>query len=730
MTLLQFIRLIMQHLKLLIIVPVIMVTMVFFLTQNPTPTFKSSTTVYTGFASGYTIETGENSRFDYQGINIAFDNLMETMKSRETREEVALKLLTTNLLADTTLEGNKTISAESHQELAEWVPSQIREQVVVMDDFDETYRRLDSMMRSNTTNHIYILLNSDNAHYGIVGLLGVKVSRLKNSDMIKLDFESDDAGICYNTLEILTSTFVSKYRDVKKGETNSVVQYFQNEVNKAQDKLDAAEARLQKFREDNKIINYYEQTKFISEQKEDLENEYQNELMKLASNIAAIENIDAKLTEKDNMLLNSKTVLDQRNKLISISTKLAQLESQQLDSTRIKEIAELTQESTRIKAELNQSINNLYASNVSVEGIHAKELVKLWLEHQILKDESEARILLYENRKKDFDITYSHFAPLGSTVKKMEREIAVAEKEYLAMLASLNSSKLKQQNIELSNNLSVLDSPFYPTEPEATKRKLLIVAAGFVGLILTLAMIILLEYLDKSIKTPQRIMEITGTTLAGGLPNLKKVKKEMSPLFIDGLSQQVINHINTQLKLREAYTRPHLVVFFSTREGEGKSFISNLLSEKLRDSGYKALMLQPKSEEQPDSPDFIGYEVPKNFSITKSVEELIEEPRDLSQYDYILLEIPAIISGKKPLNILSEADLSILVVRAGRSWNTADGLALNNFKLVSQYPPEIILNETRNEALENIIGFSPKKRSRLRVLVKKWVTQEFNVRSN
>ena len=47
-------------------------------------------------------------------------------------------------------------------------------------------------------------------------------------------------------------------------------------------------------------------------------------------------------------------------------------------------------------------------------------------------------------------------APLGATLKRIEREINVAEKEYLSLLHSLNLSKLRQQNIELSSNIKAV----------------------------------------------------------------------------------------------------------------------------------------------------------------------------------------------------------------------------------------------------------------------------------
>jgi len=61
--------------------------------------------------------------------------------------------------------------------------------------------------------------------------------------------------------------------------------------------------------------------------------------------------------------------------------------------------------------------------------------------------------------------------------KRYERQISVAEQAYIEMKRALNQAKLRQQNLEMSSNMKVLDDPSYPIEALASKRKLLILAA-------------------------------------------------------------------------------------------------------------------------------------------------------------------------------------------------------------------------------------------------------------
>jgi uncharacterized protein involved in exopolysaccharide biosynthesis len=51
----------------------------------------------------------------------------------------------------------------------------------------------------------------------------------------------------------------------------------------------------------------------------------------------------------------------------------------------------------------------------------------------------------------------------------------------------------------MSSNLKAIDPPFYPLSPNPTKRAI-IIAAAFIGGILTLAIILVMEYFDDTLK--------------------------------------------------------------------------------------------------------------------------------------------------------------------------------------------------------------------------------------
>lgn len=130
MGLIDLIRIVRKHIVLLVITPIFMAALVFLLTTNSSRKYESEMTLYTGIASGSSVEMDKS--YNYYTASIAFDNLMTIIKLRKTQEEVAIRLLTQHLMLS---EHNpKYLSHSSFEELKKITPAYIRELVKTTSD--------------------------------------------------------------------------------------------------------------------------------------------------------------------------------------------------------------------------------------------------------------------------------------------------------------------------------------------------------------------------------------------------------------------------------------------------------------------------------------------------------------------------------------------------------------------------------------------------------------------
>jgi capsular polysaccharide biosynthesis protein len=116
-------RLIKKHIILLILVPVLLGAAVAYKT---TDTYSSRTTLYTGMTSGTNVQIDQS--FNVFTTNASYDNLINIIQSRETSQEVALRLLAQHLMLGRA--NPRYISYESWDELKQMTPPAVFKLVV------------------------------------------------------------------------------------------------------------------------------------------------------------------------------------------------------------------------------------------------------------------------------------------------------------------------------------------------------------------------------------------------------------------------------------------------------------------------------------------------------------------------------------------------------------------------------------------------------------------------
>ncbi|MBK9290620.1 MAG: LysM peptidoglycan-binding domain-containing protein [Bacteroidetes bacterium] len=591
------------------------------------------------------------------------------------------------------------------------IPPGVREE-----DFMKTVQNFTNYYNSSDTNYIYGLLHyGTSPHYSIKSLKRLQIYRISNSDLVRLVYTSDDPGICQQTLKIIAHVFVKNYKLLKESQTDMVVDYFRRQVDSADRILKVTEDKLLTFNRKNNIINYPEQTKFIAEQKEELDLYYSNEQVRMAQSAAALRELETKLTRRDSIYLKSDVINQKRKEYADITERILINELAEDYDKRIgDEIAVLRRRADILRDEIKLYVDQLYLYSHSTQGIQIARLLDEWLKNALAYEEAKASLVVLARRKLDFVRTYQRFAPLGAILKRIEREMTIAEQTYLELLRSLNLAKMRQQNLQMATNIRIVDPPYFPLQANPSRAKYLVVAAALLGFFLVLFIILLLEYFDMSLKSPDKAVERIGLKLAGAYPYLGAVVSIKDSTFVTNrLVELIIQNIKRTIVMNSVYParKPYLVLFFSTQNQVGKSLIMSKVANKLRTYGERVLMLNYSSDgSQPEDADLeqhYQYLIRENFPETKNLRDLINAQvlrRENSPYDYILLEIPAIIYQSFPMELIPQVDAALLVVKANAGWSKADAGALQLVKELTKEPPMLILNEAEDYAIRELIS--------------------------
>ena len=720
MNLIQFIRIILRNSLILFLIPLLMAVLVYFLTGNNAKTFTSKTLIYTGIASGYSIESGENSRVDFFASNNALDNLQNIIKSKQTLEAVSMRLFAQNMMLTATT--SKTISRESFDELQRIVPEDVRN-LVDTSSIENTINRFTEYKNRDDENFIYKLFYLFHRHYSLDALSKIIVKRIGNSDLIEISYSNDDPAICYQTLDILNSEFIYNYKGLKGNQTDAVVKYFEEQLNLTSARLNKAEDDLANFNRDNKIINYYEQTKHVASLEEKFQIQYQSELLALNGALASIKDLESKMGSTQKIKLQANEIINLLNELSEITGKIAINQIFNTDSTAsdIPDKSDLYTQSANLKRRLANAVDSMYDLENTSEGIDRGDLVKDWLSKIIIYEETRSRIEVLDAKRKEFDGLYTRYAPLGATVKRIEREIGVVEQEYLTVLHSLSTAKLKQQNIQLSTGLKIIDSPVFPINPLPSKRKFFVIVAFMVGFISILTIIFVLEYFDATIKNSERAEQQINLKVEGLFPKMLESKK----YEIGKVAARAVDYITKKLYLKTIEGQNLKILFISMTEGEGKSYLVGEIARTLSSNDNKVAVFTPDSGSF--SSDMEGIEC-NNYKMNTALihSSSFFKPVEDIKNGFLLAELPSIDKNPIPAGIFQEADFIFLVCRANRSWREADAKSLELIRHIG-VEPQILLNGVDPENMETFLGEIPRKRSFVRKFVKKVLNKQFKV---
>ncbi len=726
--LLFFVRLLLRHIALLLLVPILLASLVFYLTQDQPKVFNSKARVYTGIASGSTIEL-DNTKLDFRATNTAYDNLLNLIKARTTIETVGLKLFSQHMSLDSA--DTKIISREKYDDLMEIVPDDVKA-LSVKGDIEKTFENFKRLKESNHSNFIYELINLKHPDYSIEKIIGrISVRRILSSDFVDIEFESEDPAICQNTLLILAEVFVRLNADIKVNQSDAVVKYFEGQLNTSTKHLRSAEDELLDFNRTHNIINYYEQTKHIASEKEHFELEYQKVHIAHYAAKAVLKSLESKLKTHEKKRLSSEGILSLRNKLadvnFEISMKTLGVETDSVKQVQnAKDVVALQQKAAELEADLSQRVDQLYSTDYDEKTLASTDILSDWLENTVAFEGTKAQLKVMDEKRLEFEKLYQVFSPLGATMKRLERKIDIAEREYLSLLHSLGLAKLRQQNVELKSNLKLIEVPFFPINPKPSKRMLLVIVAGMAGFILVTFTVLVLEFLDGNLNTAARAEDKIGLKVSSIFP---VINEKSNKIDFEYLKNKAINAISRNIILnqfkKEKDDRPVVNMFFSTQDAEGKTFICQHLIAKLCELDYKTLHVTYDDYDlNLEGPYYqkLLYGVSDQLYKISTVEELDGNKAitDFGYFDFVILELPSIIKNPFPVKLASTMDYTFLITRANRAWGEADKNSLALFNEATTGPePTIILNGVKVLEMETVVGDLPKKRS----LIRKWIKQ-------
>ena len=682
----------------LIILPLIALIVAWFSTRHMERVYDTNTTIYTGMITGYNIEGGVGTAGGQSQTNIA--NLMLLITTDATVHEVSLRLFARCMMYGNPNKDNNYISAEHFRQLSASVPAEVKA-LINHNSENATYANLKAYEKPSVDNYIFGILNY-HPWFGINNITSrLKVLQLNKSDIIDIGYSANDAGIAYNTLDILNEVFARQYALLRYGETNNVIKFFEREVARLYRILTNAEDDLIRYNIEKRVINYGEQTKALTGLDAAQQTSDNTLLIDKTTTRALMDYLERQLGDRAKIIKANKDFTNQITDISRIQSRISNLRLMNSEGggSGIESQLELAK-AEKMLQDASENVRNLVkdieAGNYSTEtGVKANDMITRWLDQVLLLEKAKAQETAQDIMRQKLDKQILYYAPIGATVARKDRHISFIEGNYMEMLKALNSARLRQKNLQMSTaTLRVLNPPMFPMNAQPTNRMIILLGSFLLTFLLTAMYFFIIELLDRTLRDRMRSERITKVPVMGCFPKestlrYRRFNKTIADMALRNLSKSLLPHFKEG--------QQNVLNLLSTDAANGKSYIAQELENYWISIGLQVRRLTYDE-------DFLAED--SRFIMANDIKDICP---DILPNEIAIIEYPNLDDNSIPSGLLNMGTVNLMVTRANRTWKDVDQKALKELQsqLKDQNTLFMYLTEAQRYAVEEFVGQLP-----------------------
>ena len=682
----------------LVILPLIALVVTWFMTRNEERQYDTKTTIYTGMITGYNLEGGSGTAGGNAQINIK--NLMIIVSTDNTIREVALRLFARCMMYGNPTKDNNYISAEHYRALIATVPADVKA-LINKNSEQSTYANLKAYEKPTMGNYVFGLLNY-HPYFSINSITSrLKVMQMSNSDIIDIGYSANDAGIAYNTLDILNDVFARQYQQLRYGETNNVIKFFEREVARLFRLLSQAEDKLIDYNISKRIINYDEQTSQLSSMDASQQTFENQQLLDYTTTKALMDYLEGQLSSRTQAVRSNNEFTNYVRDISRIQSRISNLQLMSSEggansAESQQELANARKELENVTKKVRSLTKEVYANSYNTEtGVQAAPMLDKWLDQVLLMVKAKAQMEAKDIMRQKLDEQILYYAPIGATIERQHRHIGFIESNYMEMLRALNSARLRQRNLQMTTaTLRVLNPPMFPLNAQPTNRMMSLLGSMIVTFFLTMLYFMIVEMLDRTLRDRMRTERITEVPVMGCYPKdstlrYRRYNKTISDMALRQLSKALLPHFHTG--------QQNVLNLLSTDSANGKSYLAQELENYWISIGLQVRRLTYDE-------DFLAED--SKYILAKDIKDLYP---DILPEEIVIIEYPNLNDNSISSALLNMGTINLMVTRANRTWKDVDQKALTELtaQLKNKESLYMYLTEAQRYAVEEFVGQLP-----------------------
>ncbi len=604
------------------------------------------------------------------------------------------------------------------------------------------------------------LRDSDGNPLG-AGYIGdnLEVEMITQTDVLRLAFRSGRAADAAQVVNTLMHVYIENNVETNRQQAKATRSFIDEQLPKVEAELQGVEFALRRFKENNEVISLDREAVVVTESVAALEAQILAQERELATVNFRLEFVNRELGLTPEQALNA-NALSQSAGVQEVFRALQQLELE-LENQRSRftdanpVVQSLIDRRNRLETILAERVNQITAQSLDDYAIIEAGQQEQALRASIVDDNLaslglQRSLTALRAKLNSFENRAEQIPRLEQQQRELERKHQAARTTYETLLAGLQEARVRE-NQEVGNVriITPAEVPVFPANA-AKLISLELIAGGMLGGFLGFSIAILLELLDRSIRTEYEARRffhqypVIGTipawypqdwpVLAEGeyrdvnynLPLVETSAQPSSPLYAVTVAYR---RLQTNLKLINREQKARILAVTSSIPGEGKSVTAANLAVSLSLLSNRVLLLEadmaaPQQHEiwrlnsvwglgnvlqeqiiseqaiQSITPNLdimsAGIVAPHLVALLDSdrMELLIRRMSEI--YDYVIVDSPALLVAPEMLSLSKLTDGVLLVLRPGVLNKTDAGMAQETLRQTDLNILGLIVNGVRS----------------------------------
>ena len=429
----------------------------------------------------------------------------------------------------------------------------------------------------------------------------LKVSIIGGTDVISLSYKHTDPLMASKVVNTLMDVYIQQQIRSNQSETANADSFINQQIPKVETNLKTVESSLQKFYEENQVID-------LKEEKRSLVQEIANlnrQISDVGSQLQGKQAQTAKLQQELGLDLSQAIAANQLGSTPAVQSILEQLnttESQLAqERQRFNDSHPIIESLQEKKNDLNQQLQNLIGEYIG-KGIKVSEGL---LQSEGLKENALEKFISLKIDELSLQTQLSSFYNYQQAYLDRAKELPRLEKKEQELLREVETARNtygnlleNQQELQLlvnqqTGNAEVIELGRVPEEG-STGRLALMTLGVIVGLLLSNLTVFVLEMQDRSLKTIPEIKQQFAFKTLGIVP-LDNLQDTQNGVVVqqepDSFLSEIYRMIQANLKFVTVGRQPKVILMTSSVPGEGKSTVAANLGAAMAQLGRRVLII-------------------------------------------------------------------------------------------------------------------------------------------